>query len=534
MKIPDLKTITPNQSRECQIRKNFPEFSKMIDENTSLPEGLPFKERVWLYLNGLTELPKCPVCGGPVKFISITNGYATACSKSCSNKNPKKIQKTKDNNFQKYGVTSPVKLSKVQEKMKKTCLERYGVENAQQNKEIRERTQKTYIERYGGLANASKSVKEKQIQTMLDKYGVENSMQLESVKEKLKETLMERYGVDSTFKIPGVKEKIKESIRKKYGVEHQLQSEEIKKKISATIKERYGYNWFCQSPEARKFSNNSRPNLNFAALLDKYKVEYKREYNLENYSYDFQIGNTFVEINPFPTHNSTWGILGRDPIDKNYHKNKSDFAKKHGFHCIHVWDWDNLDLIARSFMHKRVVYARQCTIVDVSEEDAIKFLQENHLQGACNGMKENIGLLKDGELLGVMCFGKPRYNRNFKKELLRLCFKTDVNIIGGSEKMFAHYIEKYDPESVISYCDTSKFNGDVYNKLGFKLVRKGKPSLHWWNGKLHIRHSMLLKYGFDKIFGTDFGKGTSNEFLMLDHKFVEIYDCGQNTYSYKK
>lgn len=534
MNIPDLKTITPNQSRECQIRKNFPEFSKMIDENTSLPD-LPFKERAWLYLNGLTEAPKCPVCGGPVKFISITNGYATACSKACSNKNPKKIQKTKDNNFQKYGVTSVVKLPEIQEKMKKTCLERYGVENAQQNKEIREKSNKTYIERHGGIGNASESVKAKQRQTMLERYGIENSMHSEEVKNKLKGTLLEKYGFDSTFKIPEVKEKIKKTMLERYGVETPIQNEEIKRKISNTIKERYGAEWFCQTKEYNSaLSNNSKPNQNFAALLDKYGVVYEREYSIENRRYDFKVNNTLIEIDPSATHNSTYGIKGKNPTPKSYHLEKTELAKKHNFHCIHVWDWDNLDLIARSFMLKNTVYARQCEVVDVSKEDAIKFLNENHLQGACNGLIENIGLMKDGELLGIMCFGKPRYNRNFKKELLRLCFRTDVLVIGGSEKMFSHYIEKYDPKSIISYCDISKFDGKVYDRLGFRLARKGRPSLHWWNGKLHIRHSMLLQLGFDKIFGTDFGKGTSNEFLMLDHKFVEIWDCGQDTYTYRK
>ena len=50
---------------------------------------------------------------------------------------------------------------------------------------------------------------------------------------------------------------------------------------------------------------------------------------------------------------------------------------------------------------------------------------------------------------------------------------------------------------------------------------------------MHITDNLLRQQGFDRllgdIFGT-YGKGTSNEELMLEHGFVEIYDCGQAVY----
>jgi hypothetical protein len=127
-----------------------------------------------------------------------------------------------------------------------------------------------------------------------------------------------------------------------------------------------------------------------------------------------------------------------------------------------------------------------------------------------------------------MTFGKPRYNKNFEYELLRLC--SNSLVIGGAEKLFKYFINTYKPTSIVSYCDTSKFTGDVYTKLGFLLKGKSHPSCHWYNGKKHVTNNMLQKIGFDKIFDTDYGKGTSNNELMRQHKFVEIYDTGQATY----
>ena len=53
----------------------------------------------------------------------------------------------------------------------------------------------------------------------------------------------------------------------------------------------------------------------------------------------------------------------------------------------------------------------------------------------------------------------------------------------------------------------------------------------------HILDSVLRANGFDRLLGKEygfFGKGTSNRELMLEHGFVEVYDCGQSTYVWKR
>ena len=100
--------------------------------------------------------------------------------------------------------------------------------------------------------------------------------------------------------------------------------------------------------------------------------------------------------------------------------------------------------------------------------------------------------------------------------------------------MFKYYIKNHNPASIISYCDRSKFSGRVYEELGFSLLKAGAPSLHWSNGKIHIRETMLLRLGFDKIFGTSYGKGSDNHELMIAHRFAEVYDCGQDSYAYRR
>lgn len=136
------------------------------------------------------------------------------------------------------------------------------------------------------------------------------------------------------------------------------------------------------------------------------------------------------------------------------------------------------------------------------------------------------------ELVEVITFGKPRYNKRYEWELLRLCIKPGYRIAGGSEKLFNYFIKQNNPTSIISYCDLSKFVGNVYNRLGFKLLYKTKPNKHWSKGTKHITNNLLLQRGYDQLFNTNYGKGTSNEELMISSGWVEVYDCGQGVYTY--
>ena len=195
---------------------------------------------------------------------------------------------------------------------------------------------------------------------------------------------------------------------------------------------------------------------------------------------------------------------------------------------IKTYPWEDFGLIVKTFSRKPKVYARKCILKELSKKESDDFLDEYHLQGKAKA-SIYLGLVYNDELVSVMTFGTPRYNKNYEYELVRYC--SSHSVIGGAEKLFKYFIKKYNPSSIISYCDTSKFSGDTYIKLGFHLesVSIGK---HWYHPveKIHITDNLLRQRGFDQLFGTNYGKGTSNEELMLQHGFVEIYDCGQSKY----
>lgn len=325
--------------------------------------------------------------------------------------------------------------------------------------------------------------------------------------------------------------------KKAWELKPQSEIDDILKRTKETNKKKYGVQYCYQLPQCRLKGNNSKPNLHFAQVLDNNKISYSREFALDNYSYDFKVDKTLIEINPSATHNSTYGIYDNPPIDKNYHKHKSMVASQNGYNCIHVWDWDDISKIVNNLYSSNILYARKCEIHEIDKDQIDEFLNLYHFQNTCKNQEIRLGLFFDNELVQVMSFGKARYNKNYQYELLRLCTKFNYKIVGGAQKLFKYFLDKYNPKSIISYCDKSKFNGNIYGELGFSLISEGKPAKHWFNtrSKKHILDSSLLMKGFDILLGKEygcFGKGTCNEELMRKFGFVEIFDCGQASYKY--
>lgn len=306
-------------------------------------------------------------------------------------------------------------------------------------------------------------------------------------------------------------------------------------KISNTCKEKYGVPYYCMSKDCRKYSsNNSKPNLKFASILDTYNICYESEFILDNKSFDFKIGDILIEIDPIMTHNTTINIFNRkSPIDRNYHFDKSKIAREHGYRCIHIFDWDDINKIIKLLVIRETIYARKCIIKEVPIDNAIDFINKYHIQSYARD-SIRLGLYYNNDLVSIMTFGKPRYNKNYEYELIRYC--SNKNVIGGAKKLFKYFLDNYKPKSIISYCDNNKFIGNLYSKLGF-IYLNTKVSKHWYNPKTHqhILDSLLRQRGFDQLLGKQFGfygKGSSNKDLMIQHGFLELYDAGQSTYIY--
>ena len=255
------------------------------------------------------------------------------------------------------------------------------------------------------------------------------------------------------------------------------------------------------------------------------------------------------ELNIKSIRESIWDILGNYELDifisnynlgieyngnywhselyrkNDYHQEKSLLAQEKGIQLIHIWEWEWIckqDIIKSLIKSKlgifeKRIFARKCIIKELDYKTYADFCNKNHLQGEC-GAKVKLGLFYKEELIQVMSFGVPRFTDKYEWEIIRECSKQNYIILGGKEKLWKYFINKYNPSNCLSYCDFSKFTGNSYLKLGFKKERLNKPGFWWVDIKLN---QIYLRSPFKHQ-------------KMKEAGYLKLYDAGQLVFEWNK
>ena len=125
-----------------------------------------------------------------------------------------------------------------------------------------------------------------------------------------------------------------------------------------------------------------------------------------------------------------------------------------------------------------------------------------------------------------MSFGNPRFNNEYEYELIRLCWKDNIKVVGGSEKLFTYFKNSYKPSSIVTYCNISKFGGKVYTSLGFKLCGITETNYVWTKNKFN---ETLTRYQTQKHKLVEQGLGTEEQTedeIMKQLGYIKVYDSG--------
>ena len=570
----DLAEIPGKQYQPAGRKVNIEEYKKFI---ASYPDIFKDKKDFIRFLLDLREHTleeivdnaMCPICGKFVHVMEMHSGKRHTCKEHWGQymkilyekktgykdpySNPDVIKKRKENFIEKYGVEHPMQLKEIQEKRIQTDLQNHNGKLYCQTKEGKQQIMQTNLDHHGGVFNLNTEYAKNRLKEVCqEKFGTDNPLQCKEVREKQ----IEMYGgmgfankenYDKATKThggifpggdPEVLKKTEQTIIERYGSKSNLMKlDSVQNKVKATMMKRYGVEYYTLSEEcnAQNVKKVSKTNLRFAQKLESIGLKVEFEKVIGNRSFDIEIvgKNIVIEINPTYTHNSSKESVFGKMVDKNYHKNKMELANKHEYQCITIWDWDDTDKVVNILKQKAVIYARNCELRVVDQKEANDFLEKYHLQGKLRGKSANFGLYFNNELVEIMTFGQPRYNTHYEYELLRLCTNTNYTIVGGASKLFSFFLEKVNPNSIISYCDSSKFSGKVYLELGFEQKDNSRPSAHWSKGNKQITDNQLRKYGPDKLIGTNYGLGTNNEEIMISEGWRKVYDCGQKVFVWK-
>jgi hypothetical protein len=166
------------------------------------------------------------------------------------------------------------------------------------------------------------------------------------------------------------------------------------------------------------------------------------------------------------------------------------------------------------------IFARKCEIREVSREESNNFFNRNHLQGFSKNTISTFGLYYNDNLVYTASIGLPsrQHTNQGKKvlELKRMAPKLGIVVVGGASRLFkqiCEYAHSKQYEQIKSYCDMRWGTGNVYEKLGMKLIAQTHYTPHVTNGKIRQRIQTFA--------GKEIPKG-----------WYKIYDCGHQTWSY--
>ena len=500
---------------------------------------------------------------------------------------PGVMDKVKRTNLKKYGVEWFTQTPEYLEKTKETALRKYGAEHHMSSPEfIQKRIDKLKSDQ--GVENVFQleEIKEKSKQTIKDRYGYEYISQVPEIQEKVKNTNFKRYGVKHAMLLEEFKEKARETSRKLYGRDYKKQmciqdidnwyafirdprtyisghyagyprSEELAKDLGVDVST---VDEYLKRPNAQDCISKARSLMenelvDFIRSLDSdIKIIHNdktqiRPHELDLYMPDYKFA---IECNPTCTHNSSFcDPWGGTPKNRKYHQQKTEECDEKGIFLFHIfgYEWEyNKDIILSmitNILGKNPIkiYARNCDIREVSYKDARKFLNENHRQGNTNS-QIRLGLYEDDRLVSIMTFGKFRStlgtgNEDLSDcwELSRFCSLKYTTVIGGAEKLFKYFVNKFKSTRIRSFSDRSHTRGTIYTTLGFHEIRRSEPNYVWVDIKTdkgYHRANAQKKnlHRFLKDPSIDLSKTEVK--IMNEHKFAQVFDSGTITWEWNK
>ena len=179
------------------------------------------------------------------------------------------------------------------------------------------------------------------------------------------------------------------------------------------------------------------------------------------------------------------------------------------------------------------IFARKCTIKEIKAKECNDFLDINHIQGHDNS-KIRLGLFYQDQLISVMTFAKPRFNKNYQWQLVRFASKLGTQVVGGASKLLKYFQRNYQPKNIISYADRRYSNGKLYYALGFNFLNNSEPNYWWTNGYIIYPRYQCQKHKLKELLGQqNFNSQLSESENMYNNGYNKIYDCGNMVFAKK-
>lgn len=501
-------------------RKYFESIDKLdiwndFEQRSSHLNTFSIRDKIFLLNNGYSLTPPvCEQCGKNVKVDQ--NTVHKFCSLLCASLSEKTKKRRKTTSMQRFGVSVPSK-----------------------NEEVRKRISETFREK---SEEEKQSIQKKRTRTNIKKYGVSVASKNEEVRKRTQKTNLKKYGTEYGLQNEEVKRKIAETNRKNHEGRHNFQFH----LTPSTISQLGDRDWLLNEYSTKSASQIAKEiGCGYLVVINRLRAfgveEIKKSYNVSSYE---NILYDFLTEHGFEVERSNRSLLSGKEIDlyipqfklgiefngiywhslkpKNHLVLKTNLATEKGISLVHLNEHDIDDeerfrkiksiLLNKLNKTENRLFARKLALLPVSKKEQREFLKENHLQRPISS-KICLGLYNNEELVQIVSFGKPRFNKNFEWELLRSASKLNTTIVGGFERL----IKSFNSTSIISYVDRLYFNGMSYFK-NWEFLGSTSPGYYWTNGK-----EVLSRYQCQRRFLK--GDGTEDE-IMQKRGFYKNWNCG--------
>lgn len=466
-----------------------------------------WKQKLFNWLNNVESIPLCrnSDCENEVKFNKATKNYSKYCSNYCTQTSEEIINKKKKTTFENHGVEYPMQCIEIKEKTKKSYYKKYGVTNPSKNNNIQN----------------------KKIKTSIERYGVDNYSKTETFKIELKTIRTKNTEIKYAKKLNISPNNIKLIDRDLFQINNLCENHEtfIISRYNLYNRLKLGFENVCtKCTPIHSLDNKSIKEIEIGSFIESLGVNIIRGdriilngLEIDIYLPEYRLG---IEHNGIYTHSTIFK-------DKYYHFNKTELAEKHNIKLLHIFEdeWVLKKDIVKSLIRSKLelydqkIFVNDCEIKEINDIALVRtFLEKNHIMGFVGGGIK-LGLYYNNDLISIMIFRKKKHKIN-EFELLRYCSRLNIQVIGGTKRLFNYFVSKYSPKSILKLVDRRYGQGKLYEKLGFKHIGYTNPNYCYYNKHSFIKQSKL-----------NFSNSTKTEKeIMFELGYCKAYDSGKSKF----
>lgn len=525
--------------------------------------------RLSMIIDEMVEPPKCHQCDN---YVGINSSkFGKTCSRACNIKAAHKAtkalppehwearnKKTQETLYQKavdmglanpetYTSTSmfPETIKKSRETMKRNWVgghnmrdpsfyekwksefeEKYGVSHPMQVPEINEKVNKTVD---GEWIVCTDSFKEKSKNTCVERYGVEHPMYSEEIKQEMRRRSIIKYGreypqqshiSDESLAILNDKTKLESLVKDSF-----LEDVGVSLGVHKSSVQRACANFNIPLRKSR-----SRAELELEQMIT--GLGFSVIANERHFGHELDLyipeKNVAIEFNGMYWHSELYK-------SRSYHQRKSIDCMRNDVLLIHIWEDDWEDPMKKPIIISKIksklgvsdqkVYARKTQARVLSKEEAIPFLERNHIQGKLHS-SIHIGLIYGEDIVAVMSMKRLG---NGCWDLSR--FATSCSVVGGMSKCLSFFKKNYEWSGIITFASLDYSHGTSYEMCGFDKVSITPPNMWYMKQGEWIRlgRRRFTKAKLPNILPS-FDPSLSESDNMRENGYLQIFDSGSIKY----